>query len=106
MLDEILVNPIWTVTVTSHDLIFVTLFCTIAVFPCEWKPRGEMMQIYNYCLSEDLKYMNINQENKIYWLRYYWREHKLFIQYNVLKNEGSGDHGSHSKTHIYADQRH
>ena len=48
---------------TSHDLIFVISFCKIAVFPCEWKTR-EMIYIYNYCLSEDLKYMDINQGTK------------------------------------------
>ena len=38
-------------------------FCRITVLPCEWK-TSEMMQIYNYCLSGDLKYMNLNQKNE------------------------------------------
>ena len=40
-----------------------------------------MMPLYIYCLSEDLKYVNINQENKTYSLSYQ-HEHKLFI-YNI-----------------------
>ena len=39
--------------------------------------------IYNYYVSEDLKYKDINQENKIYWLSYQC-EYKLFIQYHVV----------------------
>ena len=67
-------KQIHDVPVTSHDLIFVI----VAVFPCDRKMATNAL-IYNYCLSEDLKYMDINQENKIYWLSYH-REHKLFIQ--------------------------
>ena len=69
---------------TSHDLIFVIYFCRIT----------KNVSIYNYCLSEDLKYMDINQENKIYRLSYQ-RVQKLFRQYSY-----------HSKTYIYADQKH
>ena len=38
------------------------------------------VSIYNYCLSEDLKYMDVYLENKIYWLSYQC-EHKLFKKY-------------------------
>ena len=40
------------------------------------------MQIYNFCLSDDLKYMDINQENKIFWISYqHIYLYKLFVQY-------------------------
>ena len=57
------------------DLLFVEFF----FFPC--KTRW-MMQIYNYCLSDDLKYMDIDQENKIFWISYqHLYLYKLFVQY-------------------------
>ena len=62
-------------TVASHALIFVRFFVELGFF-CEWKTR-EVFQIYNYRLSGDLKHMDLNQENKIYWLRYQF-EQKLF----------------------------
>ena len=53
------------VAVTTTDLILVITFCRTAVFPCKWKMEPNA-SIYNYYVSEDLKYMDINQENKIY----------------------------------------
>ena len=49
------------VTVTSHDFIFVVSFFVELLF---FRANGKMMQINNF-LSEDLNYMDTNQENKI-----------------------------------------
>ena len=72
------------ITVMSHALIFVKFLVELLFFLGNGKHVTEMMQIHNYCLTGDLKYMDLNQENKIYWLKYQF-EHKYYL-YNNLKN--------------------
>ena len=69
------------VTVTSHDLIF--FYFVVVVELLFFLANGKWQQTFQCrtCLSEDLKYMDLNKENKTYWLRCQ-REHKLFIQYS------------------------
>ena len=48
------------ITVMSHALIFVKFFVEMLFFLGNGKHVTEMMQIHNYCLTGDLKYMDLN----------------------------------------------